>query len=320
MKVYVLVLNKVFDTGLSTILDTLGVANALAGSTGTPSTHFEVTMVGVRSNVKTNRGLTVPVIPVSGLKKPDVVIIPGIGEITPEPLKKELDRPDIVDVEKVVKKWSGEGTLVGAACTGTFVLAGMSLLNGISATTNWWLAPLFRERYPKVKLEESRMVVGSSNFVTAGSALAHIDLALWLVRKNSPTLATVTSQFLVKDPRSSQSAYIIPEYLAHSDPVIERFEKWARQNLALGFSLKKAAVSAGTSERTLARRLHAILGKTPLSYFQEIRIEYATYLLRTSKKSVDQIASEIGYANGKTLRRLISQKMNRTISEIRSLI
>ena len=245
-------------------------------------------MVGVRDRVTTNRGLSVPVVPAKG-----------------------LERPDLVDAEKIVKKWSGEGTLTGAACTGTFVLAGMSLLDGISATTNWsttnwWLAPLFRERYPQVKPEDSRMVIGSSNFVTAGSALAHVDLALWLVRKSSPTLAIVTAQFLVSDPRSSQSAYMIPEYLAHSDPVIERFEKWAGQNLSEGFSLRKAAASAGTSERTLARRLHTILGKTPLSYFQEIRVEYATYLLRTSKKSVDQIASQVGYANGKTLRRLIS--------------
>ncbi len=319
MKVYIIVLDKVFDTGLSTILDTFGVANVLAASAGTSSTNFEVTMVGVRSQVTTNRGLSVPVVPAKGLVRPDIVVIPGIGEITPEPLKKELSRPDLVDAEKIVKKWSDEGTLTGAACTGTFVLAGMSLLDGISATTNWWLAPLFRERYPQVKLEDSRMVVGSSNFVTAGSALAHIDLALWLVRRSSPALAIVTAQFLVSDPRSSQSAYIIPEYLAHSDPVIERFEKWARQNLAEGFSLRKAAASAGTSERTLARRLQTILGKTPLSYFQEIRIEHATYLLRTTKKSVDQIASRVGYTNGKTLRRLISKKMDRTVSEIRAL-
>lgn len=319
MKVYVVVLDKVFDTGLSTILDTFGVANALAASAGTPAVNFEVTMVGVRRKVTTNRGLSVPVVSVEGLVQPDVVVIPGIGEITPEPLKNELSRPDLADAEKIVKEWSGEGALTGAACTGTFVLAGMSLLDGLSATTNWWLAPLFRERYPRVKLEESRMVVGSSNFVTAGSALAHVDLALWLVRKSSPVLATVTAQFLVADPHSSQSAYMIPEYLSHCDPVIERFEKWARQSLAKGFSLNKAATSAGTSERTLARRLQAVLGKTPLSYFQEIRIEYATYLLRTSKKSVDQIASQVGYANGKTLRRLISKKMDRTVSEIRSL-
>jgi hypothetical protein len=67
MKVYVVVLDKVFDTGLSTILDTFGVANALAASAGTPSTKFEVTMVGVRSKVTTNRNLSVPVVPVEGL-------------------------------------------------------------------------------------------------------------------------------------------------------------------------------------------------------------------------------------------------------------
>ena len=56
MKVYVVVLDKVFDTGLSTVLDTFGVANALADSAGAPSVNFEVTMVGVRDKVTTNPG------------------------------------------------------------------------------------------------------------------------------------------------------------------------------------------------------------------------------------------------------------------------
>jgi transcriptional regulator GlxA family with amidase domain len=193
----------------------------------------------------------------------------------------------------------------------------MSLLDGKSATTNWWLAPLFRELYPRVKLEESRMVVDSSRFVTAGSALAHIDLALWLVRRASPSLANDTSRFLVTDPRTSQAAYMIPKYLAHTDPLIEHFEKWARQSLAEGFSLSKAAKAAGTSERTLARRLQTVLGKTPLAYFQDLRIEQVTYLLRTSNESIDQIAYKVGYSNGKTLRALIHKKTGRSIKEFR---
>ena len=120
------------------------------------------------------------------------------------------------------------------------------------------------------------------------------------------------------EPRVSQASFIIPDHLAHSDPLVERFELWARRRLAQGFSLSDAARSAGTSERTLARRLRTVLGKSPLSYFQDLRVERAVHLLQTSNTSVDRIASEIGYSDGVTLRTLLRRKLGRGVREIRS--
>jgi AraC-like DNA-binding protein len=40
--------------------------------------------------------------------------------------------------------------------------------------------------------------------------------------------------------------------------------------LGKGFSLDEAASVVSTSKRTLSRRLQLILGKTPLSYFQDL--------------------------------------------------
>ena len=182
-----------------------------------------------------------PVIAAAELARPDIVLIPALGAKMPETLQVALERRDVADAGKLLRQWSDGGALVSAACTGTFVLANTSLLDGQSATTSWWLAPLFRERYPRVMLEESRMVVGSSRFVTAGAALAHIDLALWLVRRSSPALAALTARYLVIDPRPSQAVFMIPDHLMHTDPLIERFEQWARHRLTEGFSLAAAA-------------------------------------------------------------------------------
>jgi transcriptional regulator GlxA family with amidase domain len=320
MRIYIVALDEVFDTGLSTVLDTFSIANdlALAESAGTPSIHFEITVVGVRRRVHTSQGLSVPVVSSARLAQPDVVLIPALGAKMPETLQAALERRDVADAGELLRQWSEGGALVSAACTGTFVLANTSLLDGQSATTSWWLAPLFRERYPRVMLEESRMVVGSSRFVTAGAALAHIDLALWLVRRSSPALAAVTARYLVIDPRPSQAVFMIPDHLMHTDPLIERFEQWARHRLTEGFSLGAAASAAGTSERTLARRLKAILGKTPLSYFQDLRVERAVHLLQTSSDSIDLIAAQVGYANGVTLRTLLRRRIGRSVSELRA--
>ena len=318
MRIYVLALNEVFDTGLSTLLDTFQTANDLAESAGTSSTRFDVTVVGVRPRVHTSHGLSVPVRSATRLARPDVALVPALGAKMPETLRVALERRDITDAQAVLRHWSGSGTLVGAACTGTFVLAGTSLLNGQRATTTWWLAPLFRERYPHVVLDDSRMIVGSSRFVTAGAALAHLDLALWLVRRRSPALAALTARYLVVDPRPSQAAFMIPDHLAHSDPLVERFERWARRQLADGFSLSEAARAVVTSERTLARRLQSVLGKSPLAYFQDLRVERAVHLLQTSSASIDQIAAQVGYADGVTLRTLIRRKIGRGVRELRA--
>jgi transcriptional regulator GlxA family with amidase domain len=317
MRIHILALDQVFDTGLSTLLDTLSIANDLAVSANA-LTRFDLTIVGMRRSIRTSQGFSVPVVSATRSGPPDVVLIPALGAKMPETLRPALERPDVCETGDLLRQWSRDGVLVGAACTGTFILADTLLLNDRSATTSWWLTPLFRERYPRVRLEESRMVVSSPGFVTAGAALAHIDLALWLIRQSSPTLAEMTARYLLIEPRASQAAFAIPDHLAHTDALVQRFEHWARRRLGERFSLSEAASATGTSERTLSRRLKAVLGKSPLSYFQDLRIERAVYLLGTSNDNVDSIAAQVGYADGATLRTLLRRRVGRTVSELRT--
>jgi transcriptional regulator GlxA family with amidase domain len=140
---------------------------------------------------------------------------------------------------------------------------------------------------------------------------------LALIRRASPELANLTARYLVVDERTSQSVYSVPNHLAHADPLIQRFERWARGRLAQGFSLDQAAEALGTSKRTLARRMHGVLGKSPLAFFQDLRIERAVHLLKTSHASVDQVGAEVGYAEGVSLRALLRKRLGRSVREIR---
>jgi len=317
MKVHVLALDGVFDTGLSTVLDAFGTANELAAMQQLDSLHFELSLVGVRRRVHTSQGLSVPVQPADSAARPDWVVIPAIGYKMPEPLQRALGRADVADAGALLREWSAAGVNCAAACIGTFVLAESGLLDGRIATTTWWLAPLFRQRYPEVELDDAHMLVSSGTMLTAGAALAHIDMALWLIRQASPELAATTANYLVVDSRPSQSAYSIPNHLAHADPMVERFEQWARGRLAKGFSLDEAASSLATSKRTLQRRIDEVLGKTPLSYFQDLRVEHAVHLLKTTRLDIERIAGRVGYADGVTLRALLRRRLGRGVREIR---
>jgi transcriptional regulator GlxA family with amidase domain len=317
MRIHVLALDRVFDTGLATTLDAFETANELAEMSGMGAPRFQVTIVGVRKTVKTSQGLNVPVVAAPTRIVPDWVVVPAIGFKMPGPLEAALARANVSDAGKVLRGWAGRGASTAAACIGTFVLAESGLLDNQDATTTWWLAPLFRQRYPKVRLDESRMIVKSGKLTTAGAALSHVDLALWIIRQRSPRLAALTAKYLVVDSRPSQSAYILADHLAHSDPLVERFERWARGRLSHGFSLDDAAASAGASKRTLARRMQAVMGKSPLSYFQELRVERAVHLLKTTNESVDEIAARVGYADGVTLRTLLRRHLGHGVREIR---
>jgi transcriptional regulator GlxA family with amidase domain len=317
MNIHVLILNGVFDTGLAAVLDAFGTANTLAEMTGVSSLRFQMKVVGLHKSITTARGLTLPVAAAARAHTPDAVVMPAILHMRPELLVRALATSEVRDAGAILRKWSARGALTATACVGTFVLAEAAMLDGEEATTTWWLSPLFRQRYPLVRLDESRLIVQSNAVVTAGAALSHLDLALALIRRASPELANLTAKYLVVDQRSSQSIYSIPDHLANADPLIHQFERWARRRLVEGFSLDHAAKALGTSKRTLARRMHSVLGKTPLAFFQDLRIERAVHLLRTGHASVDQIAAQVGYAEGVTLRALLRRRLGRGVREIR---
>lgn len=81
--------------------------------------------------------------------------------------------------------------------------------------------------------------------------------------------------------------------------------------------MSDASQAIGSSERTLGRRIQAVLGKSALEYFQDLRVERAVHMLQTCTESVDQIATSVGYTDGTTLRSLLRRKLGKGVRELR---
>lgn len=318
MNILVLALDGVFDLGLSCMLDSLGTANELA-SLQQPGAAppFRFKLVGLRKQVRSAQGMRLPVEALTGRERPDWILLPALGAKLPQTLLPALERREVREAGDWLRRQHARGARIAAACIGGFVLAESGLLNGHAATTTWWLGPLFRERYPEVALDESRLVLESGPFVTSGAAMGHLDLSLWLLRQASPALAATVARYLIVDERPSQAPYVIPDHLAHADPLVLRFEQWARQHLAEGFELEAAASALAVSPRTLQRKLETVLGKGPLAFVQDLRVERAVHLLRTSAANIEQIAAQVGYADGVSLRALLRRKLGRGVRELR---
>ncbi|HEU4728111.1 MAG TPA: helix-turn-helix domain-containing protein [Kofleriaceae bacterium] len=313
MRIAVLVVDDVFDTGLAAVLDTFETANELAGTEGI---HHDVSVVSPRVRVRTHHGLVVP-LGALPRRPPDLVIVPALACKQPDAIVAALDRADVADAIELLRRWYARGVRVAAACTGTFVLGRASVLDGRRATTSWWLGPTFRREFPAVELEESAMLVIDRQTMTAGAALAHLDLALAVIRERSPSLASLVARHLLIDDRPSQAAFAAPEHIAHDDELVKRFETWIRDHLAEPFALGQVARAIGSSERTLQRRIRAVLGKPPVAFVQDLRLERAVHLLRVTQGSVDEIAGAVGYGDGSTLRTLLRRRLRTGVRELR---
>ena len=292
------------------VLDIVRVAEALRTSVDRDIPPLSATVIGMRPRVRTGEGVTVETDraltdPMDDL---DVLVVPALGVLAPAELERALALPDVRELSAALREGppAQVRTLAGA-CTGTFVLAEAGRLDGVRATTCWWLAGVFERRYPTVTLDQTRMVVRSGQILTAGTGFAHIDLAISLVAEVSGRLAdTVAGQMLVDErpARSSEAAF---SHLSSTDALVTEFEDEARERLSESVGIPELADALGVGRRTLERRVRRRTGLTPNQLVQRLRVERAKHLRLTTELSMDQIAARVGYANGVTLRRALAR-------------
>jgi transcriptional regulator GlxA family with amidase domain len=273
--------------------DVMATANRISGAKRV--LPFEVTTVrcGSRRSDVNLRGI-------------ELVIVPGLGTPSADELVSKLKSPACRRAGDMLTRAFSNGAMLAAPCASTFLLAETGLLDGRRATTTWWFAPLFQQRYPRVELMTEQMVVADWPIATAGAAMAQMDLMLEVVtRFAGPRLAKACANFLLLDERRSQAPFMAMTYLAGQDPKIAKAEQWVRDNIARDFAIEELAAAVALAPRTFARRMAATCGVSPIQFIQRIRLETARFLLETTRLPVEEIARRVGYAEPSTLRRLI---------------
>lgn len=251
--------------------------------------------------------------------QPDVIVVPGFLATTADEVAERLARPDIAELSGSLRALHDAGATLVAGCTGTFVLAEAGLLDGHPATTTWWLADLFRQRYPDVMLDVDRMVTRSDQLMCSGAAMAHMDLALALIDDLAgPGVADAVGRLLLLEGRPSQAKYMASSQLSARSPEILAAERYIRANLSQRFGVDDMARHIGVGRRTLARRFREASGMSPLAFVQRIRVEHAVHLLETTAMSVEAIADAVGYDGVTAFRRVFRRETGRAPSAYRT--
>jgi len=305
--VVVALLPRMDATSVAVTVQALETANRLADGVLRGPRPFRVTLGSVEGgSVACEPGsFHVPTVRLARLR-PDLVVVPGTGAATESALHDMLDGAGVDELCAWLRRHRQR--TIAASCTGVFVVAKAGLLDGMSATTTWWLAGNLATLFPRVRLERDAMVVEDRGRVTAGAALAQLDLMLHLIaRAASPALASLVARYLVVDERPSQARYIVPSHLARSSSEVTAAERWVREHLSKPFGIPELARAVGTSPRTLARRIAEATGSGPLAFVRRIRVDAARHLVATTRLSVEAVATRVGYEDSASLRRAFAR-------------
>jgi transcriptional regulator GlxA family with amidase domain len=317
-RIAILIADGFTDSGLSIALDVFRTANALAARAGEDS-PFRVSVASAEGGpVRAASGLVIEKTARAVGLKADIVIVPGLWVTGPADVDRALQRTDVKRLVRVIRASHARGALVGSSCGGAFLLADAGVLDGREATTTWWLASHLAQRRPGVKVVAEASLIVQHRVVTAGAVFAQADLSLYVVgRVGGPSLSRECANILLLDTHASQARYMATRYLGTNDPVVQAAERWVRSHLSEDFDIPMLARSVGASPRTLARRIDAAVGQSPIAFVQRLRVETAVALLETSGLSLSEIGTRVGYADASTLSRLIRRETKASPREFR---
>lgn len=319
--VWILALDEVMDSSLAITLDVLRAAQSI-GARSKTLVPFQYRVLGARAQVRTGCGLTLRTDgsfrqALASGEVPDWVIVPALGQYGSQ-LVAHLSLPDAVQARRLLQSLHAGGARIGASCAAVFLLAEVGLLAQRAATTTWWLAGLFRERYPQTRLDERRMVVRDGPLLTAGSAFAQLDLMLAVLGDLvGVRVADLCARYLLIDRRPSQARYMVASHALAHDAAVATAERWIDEHLAEPITVRALSKVLAMSEKTFSRRVQAAVGLSPIKLIQRRRLMMATHLIETSQASIEEVAARVGYRDSTTLRRLVRRDLGTSPTGLR---
>jgi transcriptional regulator GlxA family with amidase domain len=259
-----------------------------------------VTCAPTRGPVASTTGFDV--VPAAGpevLATADTVVIPGT-RYAPARLDGVL-APE----EQAAFALIRPGARLVSICTGAFVLAAASLLDGRPATTHWKFADALRRLYPRVQVDENVLFVDDGDVLTSAGLAAGIDLCLHIIRSDhGAQVANAVARYCVVPPwREGGQAQFIDRQVPEPDHYsTAATREWAVSHLDEELTVQRLARHAKMSPRTFNRRFREETGQSPGTWVRRRRIDRARELLESRDLPVDEIARLSGLGSGGNLR------------------
>lgn len=203
------------------------------------------------------------------------------------------------------------GALVSASGSAVFLLAEASLLSGGVATIARPLIPVFRRRYPDIRIDHRSAVVEHGRVISGSGLAADMQLLTRLVEHvTTPELARWLSD--VTSLHQAAEDHLVDDHLTANAQL------WLEERFAQDVLISELAKAMAVSQQTLLRHFHRHLNATPQEYVRQLRMKSAQGLLLRTSRPIEQIATLCGYSDAHTFRKVFREYTGTSASQYRA--
>jgi len=252
----------------------------------------------------------------SNAGKYDYLIVIG-GQVEPQ---KKTDS----SVLNYIKQAASDGQFIIGACTATFVLARIGVMDGYKCCVHWYHRPSFEEEFPEIDVDSDTIFIQDRNRITCPGGTTSFDVALSLLEKHcGPSIARKSaSGMMVEDIRNFKSPQPHAEtswFSEIANPFIRRVILVMDKHLTSPLSMDDIALKLSISENTLYRRFEKSVGVSPAKLLRVLRLAHAHRSLHKTSWSISEIAQNYQFCDASHFTRIHSQYFSLTPAKSRAI-
>ena len=283
-----LLINNFTLVALASAIEPLRMANQLAGT----ELYTWQLLSADDAPVKASDGITItPTGTVASKPVLDVVIVVGGVDIT-----RSYSNREIHWLQSQAKK----NVLLGAVCTGAYVLANAGLLDGYNCSAHWECLAAMQERFPRVNCT-NRLYTLDRNRMTCTGGSVPMDMMLSMItRQHGPALTSaICDMFICDRVRSDSERQRAPlrHLMVRAQPKLAEITELMEANIEEPIPLEELANFVGICRRQLERLFLKHLNCTPSRYYLKLRLDRARQLLKQTSRSIIEIANMCGFVS-----------------------
>lgn len=298
MKIGLVVYSDCLPAGLLAFSDMLTAANLRSGR----RTFSFSWLSEYGGEVATRNGLTVATQAINAAKV-DAVLVPGAWRDT----NTALNKGDL-DLVTALKRLP-DTTQLWSYCTGVCLIAQTGRLDGVSATTTWWLRELVGQQFPRVDWKPHETLVKASYCITASGVNGYLPLALELIQAEcgAAMVEGIRRHMMLPRPQGRQTPLQdVPELVQRSN-WLRRLIQQIESTPAADLAISPLASAMNTSARTLQRRVVQESDYRCGQLMRLVKINQVGEQLISTSKPLATIGHALGFTDEASLRRSFRQ-------------
>ena len=206
---------------------------------------------------------------------------------------------------------------LAAVGTGVLALAATGLLDGHEVSCHWRIARAVAQRFPRLKIDHKKPLTRSGRHYTCNGLSGGLNLALAMIQEDyGPYVARSVAQELALSlsPQSQPTTDV-----RTMNGTTDRFADliaWIMRNLHADLGVDVLAQRACMCPDHFSKAFKSVFGTPPSEFIENLRLNEAHRRLSKRQKTVQSVASSLGFANSGAFQRAFERRFGQRPSRL----